>query len=136
MVSSLDEQKEFAINSYVRLCSDMYFGYLGDDLRDRFKALSDETCSESVPEAKPEHATLETVLDSKNRCDEVIDNWTPLDIGIMISAVSVYGRDMDILKTYLPRKSAYEIADFYYGVWKGTRSYKQCKKARKDRCLV
>jgi hypothetical protein len=76
-----------------------------------------------------------SILKSSYRKQEVADIWSPLDIALFIAGITRFGRDWESVKSILPNKSAPELSQFYYTIWKGTRMHIAWRKLRKQRGL-
>lgn len=116
------------INHYIRISSDAYLLNVGADIDTRFAALLDPSLH------KPREA-IDHMKASQYRKPEVIDSWTPFEIALFIAGITRFGRDWERLKSLLPSKSAMDLSQFYYSVWKGSRMYSVWKKTRKQRGL-
>ena len=76
-----------------------------------------------------------SLLESPYRKTEVLDSWTPLEIALFIGGITRFGRDWELIKSLLPNKTAPELAQFYYSVWKGSDMCIAWRKLRKQRGL-
>ena len=122
----LEAAKTHLVNKYLRVCNDAYFLNISSDLDERLNTMLNS------PGAAREALAL---LQSPFRKPEVIDSWTPLDIALFIAGITRFGRDYESIKAILPNKTAVELSQFYYSVWKGSRMYFAWKKIRKQRGL-
>lgn len=122
----LEAAKIQLINKFIRICNDAYFLNLSNDPDTRLDILV------NTPGAAREAIEL---LRSPFRKPEVIDSWTPLDVALFVAGITRFGRDWESIKSILPNKSAMELSQFYFSVWKGSRMYASWKKIRKQRGL-
>jgi hypothetical protein len=114
------------INRYIRVCTDAYLLNISKDPDIRLESFvnSADSASQAI-----------RFLQSEYRKSEVIDTWNPLDIALFIAGVTRFGRDWESVKAILPHRSAMELSQFYYSVWKGSKMYFSWKKIRKQRGL-
>lgn len=114
------------INNYFRVCTDAYLLNICRDPDTRLESFinSPDAASQAIK-----------FLQSEYRKSEVIDSWNPLDIALFIAGVTRFGRDWESVKAILPHRSAMELSQFYYSVWKGSKMYFSWKKIRKQRGL-
>ena len=119
-----------AYDEYLQLCSDMYFGNLGETHSERLVTL------EAI-EAEPNelNGPVGGILTSPYRTKEVLDHWTPKDVALFIAAITRFGRDWEAVHKVLPHKRHADFTDFYFSVWKCSKMYSQWKKIRKQRGL-
>ena len=120
------EKKIDLIDRHFRICNDMYLMSVSPKIDERFERL--------VTEPNVARHAIE-VLKSKYRKSEVLDAWTPLDIALFIAGITRFGREWESVKSIIPHKSAPELSQFYYTVWKGSRMYHHWKRNRKQRGL-
>jgi hypothetical protein len=114
-------------DNYLRVVSDAYLLSLERDPEERLEVLLDRSSG------KAQEAI--GMLRSEYRKSEVIDSWSPLEIALFIAGITRFGRDWESIKSILPSKSAVDMSQFYYSVWKGSSMYSVWKKARKQRGL-
>ena len=114
------------INRYLRVCGDAYFLNVKADVDVRLDAFV------NTPGAAQQAIEL---LSSQHRKPEVIDSWNPLDIALFVAGITRFGRDWERIKSILPHRSAMELSQFYYSVWKGSTMYFAWKKIRMQRGL-
>ena len=123
---AVTEQKVALLDRYLRICSDMYLLNVAPNFEKRFVNLISEpgTARDSI-----------ALLKSQYRKSEILDGWTSVDVALFIAGIARFGRDWESVKSILPHKSAPELSQFYYSVWKGSRMYLNCKRIRKQRGL-
>ena len=120
------ENRITMLDRYLRICSDMYLLNMSPSVEERFRTLVSE------PRAARDAIAL---LKSQYRKSEVLDGWTSVDIALFVAGITRFGRDWESVKSILPHKSAPELSQFYYSVWKGSRMYLNWKRIRKQRGL-
>ncbi len=120
------EKRGDLIDRHLRICNDMYLMSVSANIDERFERL--------VTEPGVARAAID-LLKSDYRKNEVLDKWTPLDMALFIAGITRFGREWESVKSIIPHKSAPELSQFYYSVWKGSRMYHQWKKSRKQRGL-
>jgi len=120
-----DPRKQL-IDRHLRISNDMYLLNIHPNIEERFRLLVNE------PGASRKAIDL---LKSKYRKPEIVDSWTPVDVSLFIAGITRFGRDWESVKSILPHKSAPELSQFYYSVWKGSRMYYNWKRIRKQRGL-
>ena len=130
LVKALEVMRVRAYEDYFQLCSDMYFGNLGETQADVVKSLAS---IEATPNEL--HGPIGGILTSPYRVKEVLDHWTPKDVALFIAALTRFGRNWEAVHKVLPHKRHADFTDFYYSVWKGSKMYGQWKKIRKQRGL-
>ena len=130
LIKGLEAMRVRAYEDYLQLCSDMYFGNLGESHADILKSLS-------TIEAEPNelNGPIGGILTSPYRIKEILDHWTPKDVALFIAAITRFGRNWEAVHKVLPHKRHADFTDFYYSVWKGSKMYGQWKKIRKQRGL-
>jgi len=114
------------LDRYLRICSDMYILNTSASIEERFRTLITE------PRAARDAIGL---LKSQYRKSEILDAWTPFDVALFVAGITRFGRDWESVKSILPHKSASELSQFYYSVWKGSRMNHNWKRIRKQRGL-
>lgn len=119
-----------AYDEYFELCSDMYFGNLGDSHSERVTGLN-----EIEGTANELNGPVGGILTSPYRTKEVLDHWSPKDVALFIAAITRFGRDWAAVQKVLPHKRHADFTDFYFSVWKCSKMYSQWKKIRKQRGL-
>ncbi len=122
----LEQAQKALSDQYLRICNDMYLMNISPGIDGRFDKLINE------PGRAREAIDL---LKSSYRKGEVCDSWSPLDIALFIAGITRFGRDWESVKSILPNKSAPELSQFYYTVWKGTKMHIAWRKIRKQRGL-
>ena len=118
--------KEEMINGYLKIAGDAYLLNLAVSRESRLEFLI------NTPGSATEAISL---LRSEFRKPEVIDSWTPLEIALFIAGITRFGRDWESIKSILPNKTAMNLSEFYYSVWKDSAMYSAWKKIRKQRGL-
>ena len=114
------------IDRYLRICSDMYLLNLSTSIDERYRSL--------ITEPRAARDAIE-LLKSEYRKPEILDTWTSVDVAHFVAGITRFGRDWESVKAILPHKSAPELSQFYYSVWKGSRMYYSWKRIRKQRGL-
>ena len=122
----LEQAQKSLADQYLRICNDMYLMNLSGGIDGRMNILVNEPGSA--------RAAID-LLKSRFRKPEVCDSWSPLDIALFIAGISRFGRDWESVKSILPHKSAPQLSQFYYTVWKGTKMHIAWRKIRKQRGL-
>lgn len=120
----LEAERRSLISKYVRIAHDMYLLDVGGEIDSRLESLINGKASTAIK-----------LLQSEYRKRETLDSWRPLEIALFVAGITRFGRDWEALKSILPQKSAPEMSDFYYSVWKGTKPYFSWKRIRKQRGL-
>ena len=123
---STAEMKAALLDRYLRICSDMYLLNISPSIEERYRTLATE------PQAARDAISL---LKSQYRKSEILDGWSSVDVALFIAGITRFGRDWESVKSILPHKSAPELSQFYYSVWKGSRMYLNWKRIRKQRGL-
>lgn len=119
-----------AYDEYLGIVSDMYFGSLGESPDEVINSLRDISAEPGKLEGP-----IGGVLTSPYRNTEILDNWTLKDIALFVAAITRFGRDWAMVGDVLPHKSHRDFVDFYFGVWKCSKMYKNWKKTRKQKGL-
>jgi hypothetical protein len=121
-----DPNRVTNFNQYIHICQDAYLLNLSGSQDERLELLVNQpqTANEAIE-----------LLQSSYRKNEVIDSWSPLEIALFIAGITRFGRDWESIKSILPSKSAMELSQFYYSVWKGSKMYGTWKRLRKQRGL-
>ena len=114
------------LDRYLRICSDMYLLNLSPSIDERYRSL--------ITEPRAARDAIE-LLKSEYRKPEILDTWTSIDVALFVAGITRFGRDWESVKSILPHKSAPELSQFYYSVWKGSRMYYSWKRIRKQRGL-
>ena len=114
------------IDDYIHISQDAYLLGLAGSQDERLEILVNQ------PQSAAQAIDL---LQSSYRKQEVIDSWSPLEIALFIAGITRFGRDWESMKSILPSKSAMDLSQFYYSVWKGSKMYGTWKKLRKQRGL-
>ena len=105
----ITDKKLDLIDKHFRICNDMYLMGISGNIDERFERLVTE------PNAARRAIDL---LKSQYRKSEFLDTWTLLDIALFVAGITRFGRDWESVKSIIPHKSAPELSQFYYTVWK------------------
>ena len=126
LVHSLEMATNELTDRYFQISGDAYLLNVADSREQglRLFVSSPETATEAI-----------SFLRSEFRKAEVIDSWSPHEIALFIAAITRFGRDWESIKSVLPTKTAMDLSQFYYSVWKGSQMYLTWKKIRKQRGL-
>ena len=66
-------------------------------------------------------------LTSSLRRPSVLEKWSPYDVAVFESCLTLFGKDFWQVSKILKSKSTMEVIEFYYS-WKKTDHYKQWKR--------
>ncbi|KAK8815436.1 hypothetical protein WA158_003648 [Blastocystis sp. Blastoise] len=109
-------QKELVMETYLGLVSDIY---------NTITPLPNNKKDANTFFSRRVHSLKALV--SKLRPMIPAENWTPYEIAVFESAVSVMGKEFHTIAKLLPNKTTAQVIDFYY-YWKHTSHYDTWKK--------